>query len=347
MFYHTVSSALRSTMSMMKVLSLSRLLMYMFLFPRIPRLPIPDCLSEGVGTLLALTSTDYFLIFFIFGLCTITLINLGTHFCSHCYFVPFDVSLNMLRKRAKSSFLSLNYHLMRNIQIFFFFTLYLNDGCVVHIFDKFLVLDSLCFKTILATFKINNFFFNLGLDLSQKLIFCNYSKILHPWCHTYEFKALWLFALILLLSSDVHPNPGPHITQEFSNGFLSFCNWNLNTLSKDNFCRVSLLEAHNTIFKYDIISLCETSLNDEVQVREGLLPGYQYHPLNHPDGSRNGGVGIFYKESLPLKIRSDLSFDECLVSELNFGRKKIFFTVFYRNPEHKAGSEGFEDFLTF
>ena len=48
----------------------------------------------------------------------------------------------------------------------------------------------------------------------------------------------------------------------------------------------------------------------------------RYHPLNNPDGSKNGGVGIFYKESLPLRIREDLSFDACLVSELKFGHKK-------------------------
>ena len=42
-----------------------------------------------------------------------------------------------------------------------------------------------------------------------------------------------------------------------------------------------------------------------------------------------GGIGIFYKESLTLKIRHDLSF-ECIVTELIFGHKKIFFTVLYR-----------------
>ena len=47
-----------------------------------------------------------------------------------------------------------------------------------------------------------------------------------------------------------------------------------------------------------------------------------------------------------MRIRNDLSFDECLVTELKFGRKKNFFTVFYRNPEHKATSTEFENFLT-
>ena len=84
------------------------------------------------------------------------------------------------------------------------------------------------------------------------------------------------------------------------------------------------MEAHNTQHNYDIISLCETSLNDTLQVPENALPGYKFHSCNHPDGERNGGVGIFYKETLPLRIRQDLSFDECIVSELIFGRKTIF-----------------------
>ena len=33
----------------------------------------------------------------------------------------------------------------------------------------------------------------------------------------------------------------------------------LNSLTKDNFIRLNLLEAHNSFFNYDIISLCETT----------------------------------------------------------------------------------------
>ena len=75
------------------------------------------------------------------------------------------------------------------------------------------------------------------------------------------------------------------------------------------------------------------------------MPGFKFHPCNHPDGNRSGGVGIFYKESLPLKIREDLSFNECIVCELIFGHKHIFFTVLYRNPKHKAHSVEFISFL--
>ena len=158
--------------------------------------------------------------------------------------------------------------------------------------------------------------------------------------------ALWYFTLHLIISSDVHPNPGPILrNSQFGSGFFSFCNWNLNSLSTNEFYRISLLEAHNTNFNYDIISLCETSLNDTIEVDENIIPGYKFFPWNHPDGNKNGGVGIFYKESLPLRIRRDLSFDECLVTELIFGRKKIFFTVLYRNPANKANTVGLDILL--
>ena len=202
-----------------------------------------------------------------------------------------------------------------------FLALYSSEvGSVVYLFDSYAVLDLLCIRALLLSVHWHNFVFNLGLNLCQKLIMSNYRQLFYPLCKTHELTAFWIFALLILLSSDIHPNPGPPPqSSEFSNGFLSFCNWNLNTLSKDNFSRVSLLQAHNTIFKYDIISLCETSLNDDIQVPEGILPGYQYHPLNHPDGRKSGGVGIFYKETLPLRVGPELSSAECLVNELSFG----------------------------
>ena len=171
-----------------------------------------------------------------------------------------------------------------------------------------------------------------------------------PWV---KVVFLWFLKLILLLSSDIETQPGPIpnnsriSVQErgFRDSFFSFCNWNLNTLSKNEFHRVSLLEAHNSFFKYDIISLCETSLNETTKVPENILKGYNFFSLDHPSGDKKGCVGIFYKETLPLKIRLDLSYEECLVCELNFGRKNIFFTVLYRNPINKSNSPEFTLFI--
>ena len=106
---------------------------------------------------------------------------------------------------------------------------------------------------------------------------------------------LWYFILHPILSSDIHPNPGP-IHSHFSGGFLSFCYWNINTLSKDDFYRILLLEDHTVDFNYDIISLCETSLKDTIQLPVNILPGYKFHACNHPDGNRSGGVVFFMRK---------------------------------------------------
>ena len=190
---------------------------------------------------------------------------------------------------------------------------------------------------------IHIFFFMIIL-MNAKLLRLALLKIFYFLINQpYDYFAVWYILLRIYLSKDIHTNPGPY--SEFSSSFFTFCNWNLNSLSKDDFYRIHLLEAHNTVFNYDIISLCETSLDESLKVKENSLPGYNFVSQNNPDGSKNGGVGMFYKETLPLKIRRDLSFDECLVSEINFGRKKIFFTVLYRNPKYKAASAEFKNFV--
>ena len=81
------------------------------------------------------------------------------------------------------------------------------------------------------------------------------------------------------------------------------------TLSIYGFSKGSLLNAFNSIHKYDIISLCETSLGFNEIVPENIIQGYHYHACNYPSGEKNGGVGIFYKDSSSIIIRNDLSFD--------------------------------------
>ena len=52
---------------------------------------------------------------------------------------------------------------------------------------------------------------------------------------------------------------------------LPFMSWNVNSLAKDNSQRVRLIEVHNSIFNYDLISTCETDLNDSIQLPDILL----------------------------------------------------------------------------
>ena len=152
----------------------------------------------------------------------------------------------------------------------------------------------------------------------------------------------WVIALVLILSNDIETQPGPISKHE---NYFSFMCWNLNSLAKDDFSRTKLIEAHNSIYDYDIISLCETCLTDDLVKKVPDLEGYKFEPANHPDDLTRGGVGIYYKTSLPLIVRRDLSFDESLVVELKFKRKKIFFTVLYRSPSFNHCSAEFQKFL--
>ena len=76
------------------------------------------------------------------------------------------------------------------------------------------------------------------------------------------------------------------------------------------------------MFNYDLISVCETNLND---LPETFLNDYSFVTANHPLNRKHGVVGLFYKNSLPITIRHDLSVEESIVVELKFGRKKFFF----------------------
>ena len=76
-----------------------------------------------------------------------------------------------------------------------------------------------------------------------------------------------------------------------------------------------------------------------------MLENYNLVSCNNPSNTRRGGVGLFYKNDLPIKIRNDLSFDKSIIVEVVFGRKKIFFTDIYKSPSHCQGSQQFELFL--
>ena len=152
----------------------------------------------------------------------------------------------------------------------------------------------------------------------------------------------WLQILLIILANDISRNPGP----PFHNSFFNFMSWNVNSIAKDDFQHVRLIEAHNSIFNYDLISICETSLNDSIKLPDSLLNDYTFVHSNNPTNTRYGGVGLFSKNSLPIKIRNDLSFDESIVVELNFGRKKFFFTVLYRSTAFNHTSPEFKVFLS-
>ena len=114
----------------------------------------------------------------------------------------------------------------------------------------------------------------------------------------------------------------------------------------DNCQRVPLIEAHNSIFNYDMISICEASLTGSLELPETLLNDSTNVPANNPANNGHAWVGFFYKHYLSVIVQNDLSFDESIVVELTFGRKKIFFTVLYRTHAFNHTTHELQAFLS-
>ena len=136
--------------------------------------------------------------------------------------------------------------------------------------------------------------------------------------------------LLLLLSGDIETNPCP---KRSSN--IKFCHWNLNGLAAHDFIKVPLVEAFITSNNFDLVCLSETFLdstipNDDVNMQ---INGYSLLRADHPNDIKCGGVCMYFKESLPLIKRNDLSnIKDCIVTEINVNNEKCFFTCLYRSP---------------
>ena len=76
-----------------------------------------------------------------------------------------------------------------------------------------------------------------------------------------------------------------------------------------------------SVYNYDLIGIVETHLDSTIDENKLAL------------NVKRGGVGLYMKDSLPSKRRSDLvTLPECIVYEIQINRKKYFFAVIYRSP---------------
>ena len=130
--------------------------------------------------------------------------------------------------------------------------------------------------------------------------------------------------LSLLMSGDVHPNPGP-MTRP-----LKFCHWNLNSILSRDSVKVSLIQAYNLVFNFDLIALSETYLNTSIGNDAFNHEGFSRDIFrsDHPSNAKRGGVCLYYKENMCIRQRNDLqTLSESIVTEITIGKKKIFFVV--------------------
>ena len=77
----------------------------------------------------------------------------------------------------------------------------------------------------------------------------------------------------------------------------------------------------------DIICLSKTYLDSSVLVDDDnfQIPGYSSVRVDHPSNMKRGGVLIYYKNFLPIKLIDVKYLHECLNFELKIGGKICLF----------------------
>ena len=152
-------------------------------------------------------------------------------------------------------------------------------------------------------------------------------------------QLIWVHALLIRQSGDIEMNlePKPNPCHSFS-----ICHWNLNSLIAHNYLKVSLLRAYVAIRKFHVVCLSETyldssNLSDDDNFN---LPGYNVVRADHPSNTKKGGVCIYFKNSLPLKVLDIQLLQECINFEIKIANKTYNFISLYRSPSQSR--DGFE-----
>ena len=129
---------------------------------------------------------------------------------------------------------------------------------------------------------------------------------------------------LLTVCGDIETNPGPSNDAKS----LSICHWNLNGISTQNYVKLSMIEAYNALYNYDIICISKTfkffSIGKWFYIE---TQRFELIRSDHPSNTKRGGVCLYYKEHLPLKLRINIStLNECITIELKTKKHKCFIT---------------------
>ena len=159
----------------------------------------------------------------------------------------------------------------------------------------------------------------------------------------------WILT-ILLLSGDIHPNPGPASLSSLTSGsestaasflpmnftnlsnHLSFVHYNVQSLAP----KLDILGPE--LFEFDILAFSETWLKPSISSDDLHLHSFRKPERKDRTGDSHGGVIIYVKEDIYYKRRLDLEprGTECIWIELILKNKHILFGLFYRPPNSDA-----------
>ena len=136
-------------------------------------------------------------------------------------------------------------------------------------------------------------------------------------------QLLALGFLLLTLSGDIEPNPGPNNAMSY----LSICHINIQSLSE-----LKLAAIGNHIAElYDVITLSETFLNVNISFPLDITGFQAIFRKDRPDRA-GGGVAVYVSDRIPAKRRSDLDLAdvEMLWLELRVSSGKLLLGTCYQ-----------------
>ena len=151
----------------------------------------------------------------------------------------------------------------------------------------------------------------------------------------------WL-VLLLFLSGDISPNPGPSTPSSPGSSTssnqsivpymsslcqnLSIVHYNVQSI----FSKLDVL--HTEVIDFDIMTFSETWLNDSIETDDLMLQSFNKPERNDRPGNSHGGVLLYVKEGIHYKRRNDLELRniESIWIEVANSHKRVLVSVFYR-----------------
>ena len=110
-----------------------------------------------------------------------------------------------------------------------------------------------------------------------------------------------------------------------------------------NYSKLTQLKAYILLYKYDFTCLSETYLDSRTPDNLLEIDGYNLVHADYPDNIKKGGVCIYYKESLPVRVICLPYLKEATFLEMNDNNKKMIVSVIYHCPSQN--NREFDSFL--
>ena len=146
-----------------------------------------------------------------------------------------------------------------------------------------------------------------------------------------------LMTLLLCISADIHPNPGPLYTKS-----IGICHANVRSLKSQS--KLDELKIMADSANIDIITLSETWLNMNDNDLSFNIPGFQKMIRSDRNAQHGGGVAVYCKDNINCITCPDLNShilpadSSCLWIEIILNSKRLVIGTYYRPPGQNAAT---------